>query len=489
MAASPTSEPKGRRRGTSVSSVAQSVVSATERVLDSDLPPGFLAATAEVTSKAPTLREIRGASLGSQDAGVPVRGRSGSRGRRSSARLSRTSRDQIDGAGQDHGHWKGEQHGGLEPFPPLAEESTRSSRSIGPEGIEKGRVVEREETQHSSTIDRADAIRPVDPRDRANTAGYIPPAKVPWTTSTANALKGFWKWFLTPFGFLVTMYGLNVVAWGGMLFLLLCNASPAMCYLRVDGRLIYDCNHIDSPRRIWIEIDSQILNALFCVTGFGLAPWRFRDLYYIMSYRLRSEQKSGLQKKMFGLRKLGGHYRNWFRLPGSDTLDQLTTEEYLRSIEKTHSPDLEAAHRVDVAMDPRMPIPATKAPNEPLTGVRAPATKLWKVDFFIHCQVWNTIFQICLCFFMWHLNRYDRPSWSTGLFVALACGVAGVGGLVSFLEGKKVKRVEGVIPSAAAAEAVGATTDGAAGVDLDRVRTGEEKAQLQEKAVKHQTAL
>jgi len=50
---------------------------------------------------------------------------------------------------------------------------------------------------------------------------------------------------------------------------------------------------------------------------------------------------------------------------------------------------------------------------------------------------------------MWGMNRYSRPSWSTGLFIALACGVAGVGGVVSFIEGKRVKRVEGVVVVAA----------------------------------------
>jgi hypothetical protein len=45
---------------------------------------------------------------------------------------------------------------------------------------------------------------------------------------------------------------------------------------------------------------------------------------------------------------------------------------------------------------------------------------------------------------MWGLNRYDRPSWSTGLFVALACIVAAIGGIVMFIEGKKVKGIEGV---------------------------------------------
>jgi hypothetical protein len=99
-----------------------------------------------------------------------------------------------------------------------------------------------------------------------NEDGYYVPPKVPWTTSTAIGLRGFFRWVLTPVGFLITLYCCNVVAWGGMLFLLLCNASKSMCRPT--------CNDINSPRRIWIEIDSQILNALFCVTGFGKRSWR-----------------------------------------------------------------------------------------------------------------------------------------------------------------------------------------------------------------------
>ncbi|EME87921.1 uncharacterized protein MYCFIDRAFT_99750, partial [Pseudocercospora fijiensis CIRAD86] len=266
---------------------------------------------------------------------------------------------------------------------------------------------------------------------------HIPTPKLPWTTTTFNALKAFSKWFLTPFGFLVTIYGLNVVAWGGMLFLLLCNASPAMCHVQRNGAWIHDCNDIDSPRRIWIEIDSQILNALFCVTGFGLAPWRFRDLYYLMRYRFTSERKHGLDKKMFWIRKLAGHHRNWFRLPGSDTIDQISANIYLNSVSEKCNANSEATS------DIRVPIPLARAPDDPLSGVRAPPTKLWKLDWFVWCQVWNTFFQICLCGFMWGMNRYDRPSWSTGLFVALACGIAGAGGFISFKEGRLVRRVEG----------------------------------------------
>jgi hypothetical protein len=67
---------------------------------------------------------------------------------------------------------------------------------------------------------------------------------------------------------------LNVVAWGGMLFLLLVEAAPAMCHPT--------CSDLYSARRIWVEIDSQILNALFCVTGLGLLPWRLRDTWLIV---------------------------------------------------------------------------------------------------------------------------------------------------------------------------------------------------------------
>ncbi|KAI9050033.1 hypothetical protein LZ554_006178 [Drepanopeziza brunnea f. sp. 'monogermtubi'] len=245
--------------------------------------------------------------------------------------------------------------------------------------------------------------------------GYEFPPKHTWTESTVIFLKAAWSFFVTPIGFLVVVYGLNIVAWGGMLFLLLCNASPAMCKPT--------CNDINSPRRIWIEIDSQILNALFCVTGFGTIPWRFRDLYYLMQYRI--------QKKEVGLRRLAGINRSWFRLAGSQDLPV------------TLGP-AEVANELFNVPESSIPFPVSRIPDAPLTGIRAPPTALWKLDFFIWTMVWNTLLQAVLSGFMWGLNRYDRPSWSTGLFVALACIVAASGGIVTFIEGKHVKAIEGV---------------------------------------------
>lgn len=189
------------------------------------------------------------------------------------------------------------------------------------------------------------------------------------------------------------------------------SAAPAMCHP--------SCNDIDSPRRKWIEWDSQILNALFCVTGFGLAPWRFRDLYFLLRYRLRGET--------LALRRLAGIHRGWFRLEGSTELRA----------------DL-GPHNVEQTELAAIPYPETKVPDAPLTAVRAPATAAWKLDLVIWLMVWNTLLQCCLSGFMWGMNRYNRPSWSTGLFVALACVVAGIGGLIMFLEGKTVKGIEGV---------------------------------------------
>ncbi|KZZ99329.1 hypothetical protein AAL_01901 [Moelleriella libera RCEF 2490] len=265
--------------------------------------------------------------------------------------------------------------------------------------------------------------------------GYHFPPKHSFGESMQVGVLSFKNYILTPLGFVVTIYGLNVVAWGGMLFLLLCNAgkyqafdvcalplfifselAPAMCHP--------SCDDINSPRRIWIEIDSQILNALFCVTGFGLAPWRFRDLFFLLQYRLA--------KRVLALRRLAGIHRGWFRLEYSNELP----------------PDLSPRNVNDFELQPgqstAIPFPPVKLPDAPLTGVRASPTKLWKLDLVIWLMVANTLLQCVLSGFMWGMNRFDRPSWSTGLFVALGCVAAAAGGFIMFLEGKAVKGVEGV---------------------------------------------
>lgn len=276
--------------------------------------------------------------------------------------------------------------------------------------------------------------------------GYKFPPKHTRKEALAIGFKGFCKYAITPVGFLVVVYCLNVVAWGGMLFLLLIGGGKQyMCYPEhLHG--IKDCGNLYSPRRIWIEIDSQILNALFCVTGLGLIPWRFRDLYYLLQFRLLH--------KHLGLRRLGGIHNGWFRLPGSTELPVVPKASYL-------------AEETD---NPALPIPTSKIPDGPLTGIRAQATLIWKLDFVIWAMVLNTFLQCVLCGFMWGYNRFTRPSWATGTFIALACIVAGLGGLMTFLEAKKVKAVEGIPPDE---EAV--PKDIEEGVELKSKRTNDRK--------------
>ncbi|KAK4106413.1 hypothetical protein N658DRAFT_491032 [Parathielavia hyrcaniae] len=258
------------------------------------------------------------------------------------------------------------------------------------------------------TLPSRPALKPTETFDN----GYHFPPKYSWQESTRQGMKAFWKFFTTPMGFFWTIYGLNVVAWGGMIFLLLCNAAPAMCYPT--------CDHIDSPRRKWIEWDAQILTALFCVTSLLPAPWRFRDLYYLLKFRISKQQD--------GLRRLAGTHNGWFRLPGSEELppsvgpDNITAGVPLGCV----------------------PIPEKNMPSPPLTGVRAPPTKAWKLDFVVWSMVLNTLAQTALCGIMWGMNRYDRPSWATGFLIAVAMVIAMVGGWVMFAEGKAVKGIEGV---------------------------------------------
>jgi hypothetical protein len=81
--------------------------------------------------------------------------------------------------------------------------------------------------------------------------------------------------------------------------------------------------------------------------------------------------------------------------------------------------------------------------KETFHDARAPPTASWKLDFVVWMMVLNTLFQVGMAFFMWHWNRIDRPSWGTGTFIGLGCGVSLLAGLVTWWEGRKVKKIEG----------------------------------------------
>lgn len=269
--------------------------------------------------------------------------------------------------------------------------------------------------------------------------GYRFPAKHTWTQSIKVAAKAFWKFFITPLGFLVTIYALNVVGWGAMIFFaLIPPAVPALC--QPGG-----CNGDYSQRRIWVEIDAQVLNALFCVTGFGLLPWRLRDFYYLMKWRVR--------KNVDAHRRLAGIYRGWYRLPDSDRLpaDLIPPPAETKSRKDTpvqSDDEKDLAYAVEdigaLKKNPAVPLPVSALPPPPLTGVRAPPTKSWNLDAVIWLYILNSAFQVVLATYMWTFNRFTRPAWATGLFVTLGCLTGIFAGVIVAKQGKKVKKVEGV---------------------------------------------
>lgn len=267
--------------------------------------------------------------------------------------------------------------------------------------------------------------------------GYRFPPKHNWKESAAVGAKAFWKFTWTPLGFFIVLYGLNVVAWGAMIFFVLLKAAPAMCHP--------SCDDFNSARKKWIEYDSQILNALFCVTGFGLIPWRFRDLYFLMQYRIWGNIR--------GLRALAGINRGWFRLPGSDYLDEHFSpppNPKAKPLKGDHHPDYpppppySEKEIQDMEDNDAIPLPVWSAPPAPLTGNRAAPTKIWKLDMIIWLYISNTFFQGALCGFMWGWSRGPRPSWGVGLFIVLGFLTGAAAGVIVFKEGKRVKLIEGV---------------------------------------------
>lgn len=262
--------------------------------------------------------------------------------------------------------------------------------------------------------------------------GYRFPKKHTWSQSTIIGLRAFWKFFLTPFGFIVTIYGLNVVGWGAMIFFVLLKAAPAMCHP--------SCEDDSSPRQKWIEIDSQILNGLFCVTAFCLLPWRARDFYYLIRWRLGGNQLYH--------RRLAGIYRGWYRLPGSDQLGEDIGPPPVYNKKNPRTPESPPPYNEeDIAKleeNPAIPIPATSMPEPPLTGFRAPPSKSWTIDFVVLMYMLNTFFQVLLCIWMWNWNRFNRPTWGTAVWITLGCLVAIFAGVLVFVEGSKVKKIEGI---------------------------------------------
>ncbi|KIV78664.1 hypothetical protein, variant [Exophiala sideris] len=459
----PTGDGGSSRRGSITSRMSTTARDRTGSLLqsfrESNPPLGMWQATGEVGSKIPTLPEIRNGAFANE--GWTHEGQMEHRGTnphqihrqriaRTSSASTRTRKSSISAVAGAPASIAEERH---EFFPkrtptfqqePLYEEATGRQGRIeeiqpvqgtGEKRRDRAQTLEKDTSMASPQRETDGQVVPIQggPDETGSYPnGYRFPRKHTWKESTMIGLRAFWKFLLTPFGFIITIYGLNVVGWGAMIFFVLLNAAPAMCHP--------SCNSNDSARKKWIEIDSQVLTGLFCVTAFGLLPWRARDLYYILRWRIGKNNNYH--------RRLAGIYRGWYRLPGSDQLPVDIGPPPVYNKKHPQSPESPPAFTdeeiAELEANPAIPLPATSMPEPPLTGLRAPPSKGWYLDFVAWMYMFNTWFQVCLCVWMWHWGRITRPSWGTGLFITLGCLVAIFAGVLVFVQGNKVKRIEGI---------------------------------------------
>lgn len=375
-------------------------------------------AAGEIASHAPTIDEIRRGSFTvdgwTEEGQMEQRGNSPFEIHR--RRLSRTKSYALRMAARRPGVPSAPLR--IQTFPRVSESHER--------GLEEHQENEPLQTEERFEREKALQIGPDETGTYPN--GYRFPPKHMWKESTMIGLKAFFRFVITPFGFVVTIYGLNIVGWGAMIFFLLLNAAPAMCHP--------SCNSDDSPRKKWIEIDSQILNALFCVTGFGLIPWRFRDLYWLIRWRVFRSHNA--------LRRLAGIHRGWFRISGSDKLpEDIGPPPSSSQMEENHL--LYPYSTEELTENPALPLPPSSIPPAPLTGVRSPPTKpTWLLDLVVWLYVWNTLFQVGLSGLMWGMDRFTRPAWAVGLLISVGCVSSMMAGILVYLQSKKINKIEGI---------------------------------------------
>ncbi|KAL2223130.1 hypothetical protein M432DRAFT_38698 [Thermoascus aurantiacus ATCC 26904] len=417
--------------------------SASLKFLESNPPNGMWHATGEIASRAPTIDEIRRGSFTAD--GWTEEGQMEQRGNSPldihRRRLSRTSSYARRAAARRHSAVPSTATRLVIPETVSPRVSESHERGLGEEHRVKDEVpVQTEDLRQTEELIQHEKEPSQIGPDETGTYpnGYRFPPKHTLKESIMIGLKAFLRFVLTPFGFLVIIYSLNIVGWGAMIFFLLINAAPAMCHP--------SCDSDDSPRKKWIEIDSQVLNALFCVTGLGLIPWRFRDLYWLIRWRVFKDHDA--------LRRLAGIHRTWYRLPGSDTVPEdigpppppsSSSSSSSSSRTEENNPLYTAEDLNGLRQNPALPLPPTSIPPAPLTGVRSPPTRpQWLLDLVVWLYVWNTLFQICLCGLMWGMNRFTRPAWAVGLLISLGCLSGMVAGVVVFVQSKAIKKVEGI---------------------------------------------
>ncbi|KAG8816584.1 hypothetical protein FRC17_000267 [Serendipita sp. 399] len=204
-------------------------------------------------------------------------------------------------------------------------------------------------------------------------------------------LQGLWAYLKTPIGIVTALYGFAVVFWGAAIVFFL-------------GKLIN--LHNDYLQGFWVEISSQVVNALFTVQGVGFLPWRIMDTYHILwiSHFDRMDQR--LRRKA-NLPQVGDV---------NDIPDPLIDSEHIPMLTEKQLEKLRH-HQVRFMKSQTWYRPHATDTHRAFSIKYALA-----ICFFVDG---NSVFQIILCGCMWGLDRFNRPPWTTGSLIPLSfiCGI------------------------------------------------------------------
>lgn len=225
-----------------------------------------------------------------------------------------------------------------------------------------------------------------------------------------RVMKGVWAFLKTPLGIAFGIYGFLVVFWGTALVLFLFK------WINL---------HNPSTQDFWEEICEQILNGLFCLTGIGLIPWRVVDTYRMIKIWYYKNLTRKLRKRA-GLPEL---------YDIDDLPDPIFDPNYVRVL--TDDQQYELHHQQKKFMKSQ----TWYRPHGTETHRAFPInTALW----ICICNDANSVFQCTLAGFMWGLNRFQRPAYSTALLILFAFGCGIASGVLIWRGGKKTKRTERV---------------------------------------------
>ncbi|KIO32803.1 hypothetical protein M407DRAFT_66291 [Tulasnella calospora MUT 4182] len=222
--------------------------------------------------------------------------------------------------------------------------------------------------------------------------------------------RGVWDFVKTPVGFCTALYGFLVAFWGAAIVIFLVK--------------IINLHNADL-QGFWVEVSSQVTNALFTATGVGLIPWRAIDTYRIGKIWYYKRLTRQLRKKA-GLPELADE---------DDLPDPAYNPDYVHVLTDEQQDEL---HYQQLKF------------QQSQTWYRPHATETHRAfpinTGLLICLLidFNSVFQIMLCGVMWGLNRFTRPAWTTGSLIPASFFCAIGASVYIWRGGAKTKKTEQV---------------------------------------------